>query len=627
MLAEGATLPAISNSVAALKGAAGNTATLSPLGVWSTGIGIAGSLAGLLLADDPIVAASLGIASYVIGMIPSATPDLDGPSFSGTVVDLQNKFANAVTGEDNAQIEQNLEVRENWGLLRLVGGLTAPSGAWHNIDFAGLEHAMEEGYAVYLYKKLLPTMVDRYVISKCIPGAEKDSPVDCNYTDSLGSLSASGNDGVSFTTLMAPPVGHGDTATDFPCYYNDDFGPETCHYDRPVSPDVANQLWGKPSDTCVYNGNPETLWRYDCSLGVSPAESTGLSDGEATGWHFTTCTGTPVVDPFTSGKYCSTSGTATSDGTVQLSLSAALPAGFEIQSATLPANHALYQPGEGDLLSPAPTDSDGQGLTSGAPGDLGAIHLTVTKADAADEGSGGDELLSSSSDGADASLTVHDDGTSVGTSQTTTMDLKLSGVKIAIPTACQQVPASVSLDSPQFTLETSIEVSDSDSTHTVTIPTIWKCVRDDSGNITELRTVKQPVPVQRPGLELAVQGPQTVRPGSVMEERISVQNARDRSRHRDVSSLWNVETDAALDPTDLPSGERVDSRHLIVRHVGELRARSRRTLRVPIRIPARLRTSGSRRVCVSVIATAESAKAQTATTCAILRLHHGRHGG
>ena len=87
-------------------------------------------------------------------------------------------------------------------------------------------------------------------------------------------------------------------------------------------------------------------------------------------------------------------------------------------------------------------------------------------------------------------------------------------------------------------------------------------------------------------------------------------DARDRSRHRDVSSLWNVETDAALDPTDLPSGERVDSRHLIVRHVGELRARSRGPCASRSGFP---RACGhrARAGCVCrVIATAESAKAR-----------------
>ena len=127
-------------------------------------------------------------------------------SFSGTVVDLQNKFANAVTGEDNAQIEQNLEVRENWGLLRLVGGLTAPSGPGTSISLTS-NMLMEEDTRSTCARSSCRTMVDRYVILEVIPGAERTVRRLRTTPTRSGSLSASGNDGVSFTTLMAPPVG------------------------------------------------------------------------------------------------------------------------------------------------------------------------------------------------------------------------------------------------------------------------------------------------------------------------------------------------------------------------------------------------------------------------------------
>jgi hypothetical protein len=617
-LAEGATLPAISNSFAALQGAAGNTTTLSPLGLMSTGLGIAGSLAGVLLAENPVAAAALGIASYIVGAIPSATPELDGPSFQGTLADLQAKFAGAVTDENNAEIEQSSEVRNNWGLLRLVGGLTAPNGAWHNIDFAGLQSATEEGYTLYVYQKLLPTMFDRYVIRLCAPTGMVDSPqgkLDFNCSSNFNGVPGEVTDPATqglfgFTMIGSPPSGRGDDASDVPCYFHDDGGPWICDYDNTPPADIADQVWGRPSDTCQYNGTALTLWRYDCSLGVSPANSTAVVAGEANGWNFTTCTGTPIIDPFGSFEQCSASGAATSDGSLQLSVSTTLLSGFHVESATLPADHVLYEPGHGDLLSRSHGDSGDGGLTSGGPGDLGAIQLTVTKG--GQLGGSGGELLSSSPKEPEASLTVDDDGLAVRQSQPTTLDLKLTGVNIAVPAACQQVPASVSLASPQFTLETSLELSDGDSTRTVTVPTQWECVRNDSGDITELRTVKPQTPAQRPGLAVSITGPQKVTPGSRATYTVRLQNTRRGPRDRTISSLWNVLTQAGLNPSGSSPPDLIRTR-LVVRRISELRRGDQKTLRIQIDIPAGASTVGG--VCVSVLATADSARPASAQAC------------
>ena len=146
-LAKEAELPAISSSVAALGQAAGNNIIqVSPQDLWSNGLGIASALAGIL---DPALGAALGIASSIAGIIPSATPDLNQPPFNSTLNGLQNDLANAVTQAAAAVDAQSYEVRQNYGMLRLVGQLTGPSGPWNEINTVGLQGSMNQGFALW----------------------------------------------------------------------------------------------------------------------------------------------------------------------------------------------------------------------------------------------------------------------------------------------------------------------------------------------------------------------------------------------------------------------------------------------------------------------------------------------
>jgi hypothetical protein len=116
-----------------LRPAAGNSTEISPQTIISTIFGIGETIAGGCGGRESHRRRGDGHrASYIIAMIPSAVPDLTGPSFSGTFSDLQNRLRRRSATPTTAQSEQSLEVRQNWGLLRLVGQLTGPTGAWHH---------------------------------------------------------------------------------------------------------------------------------------------------------------------------------------------------------------------------------------------------------------------------------------------------------------------------------------------------------------------------------------------------------------------------------------------------------------------------------------------------------------
>ena len=104
-LDKNAELPAIATSVGALGQAAGNNpTTLSPLTLFSTGLGIASSIAGVSAAP---VSAALGISSYLAGIIPSASPTIAGPSFNSTLNNLQDDLADAVSDASAALTTQS----------------------------------------------------------------------------------------------------------------------------------------------------------------------------------------------------------------------------------------------------------------------------------------------------------------------------------------------------------------------------------------------------------------------------------------------------------------------------------------------------------------------------------------
>jgi hypothetical protein len=597
-LTDQAELPAISDKVlAALQGAAGNTALVSPMSLYSAIVGIAGAVGGL---EYPNVGAALSVASYVFSTVPSASSDDTGSPTSETLAGLRDELARSITQGNAAEIEQSFEVRQNFGLLRLIGQLTSLSGAWHSVDTAGLESSMNEGYALYAYQKLLPTVYDRYVISNCDPkGRAGDSA--CTFTGFNGSIGGPTN----FTTLEPPPSTSYDPSQNRPCYY---LGSFICHYDDNPAPDIASQVWGPVSNDCNYIGKPLTIWTYGCNLGVDPSTSTALA-GNSNGWNFATCSGSSSVD----GTNCKPPATATvgADGNLDVTLSTRSSNGFEVKGATLVGKRLLFEPrGAGALLSRgAGSGVRAAAVTAKGGGGLGTIHLTTPKG--ATLGSSGGLLTGSGPGNAKAALVVKSHTGRSASPGTTTLRLKLSGVDVSLPDACQQVPASTSLASPRFVLDSGLVISDGHRARTLTVPVTYKCVRGRGGAVIGLRAATPRPPQQRPGLAVSISGPRKVRPGSAATYRVRLRNTRRRPKDRVISSLWNVA--AALRLTR-PAG--AGGRTLAVRRVKELRRGKSKTLRIRVDLPARLRHSVAGRVCVSVLAGAESARPAAGQTCA-----------
>ena len=608
-LAKEAELPAIGDSVAALGQAAGdNSSEVSPQAIWAAGLGIAGAAAGILA---PELGAALGIASYLAGIVPSATSDVNGPSFNATLNQLQDDLATAVSDAAKAVDTQSYEVRQNYGMLRLIAQLTGPSGPWHAVNAAGLRGSMEEGFALWAYKQLLPTVLERDVISNCDGNGSHDGSsndwVVCDVSSFNGSVGGPPN----FTYLNSPHTVGQAVTNSWPCW---GFFTFICHYEHPPTDtvngvpgsDIATKVWGPLSDTCNFNGDPQTEWTFDCDLGINPLLSTDAVGGPANGWNFTTCTGQPMLYfPGTSTGTVGSCSSSTSsqvstgsNGSVKLTARVGLPAGFKLRTATLSASRLLYEPrGRGILLT----------RSSGAS--LGTVRLTVAGGEL--RGGGGGTMLGSSRSEPPITLAVKRTP-----DRLPQLTLSLSRLSVAVPYACQQLPASVSLGTQPFTLETSLKLSNGRDTQTLSLPAQWTCVRNRGGTVTGLRTVAPPSPAQHPGLTLSVKGPRRVTPGSHATYTVRVRNTRRGPSNPYISSLWHILVHAGLSPVTVQKKPTRRAPQPVTLRLAQLRRGETKVLRIRIAIPGRVLLPASvHRICVAFGAIADSARPAGAQAC------------
>jgi hypothetical protein len=189
-----------------------------------------------------------------------------------------------------------------------------------------------------------------------------------------------------------------------------------------------------------------------------------------------------------------------------------------------------------------------------------------------------------------------------------------------VPAACQQLPASVSLATPQFVLYTTLALSNGHTTKTVLLPALWRCVRDRAGVISELRTVAPRRLPQRSGLAVSLAGPRTVTSGATTTYNARVRNTRRGPRNRTVSSLWHLVVQAFGSPTEQVNPN--SAKPILTREITELR-RGRATL---MRIPVSFIGSQGKQRCITVTVTADSARPATAQICPSVEDPPG-HGG
>jgi hypothetical protein len=298
--------------------------------------------------------------------------------------------------------------------------------------------------------------------------------------------------------------------------------------------------------------------------------------------------------------------TTGANGSVQLTAAVGLPSGFHLRSATLLANRLLYEPrGRGSLLA----RSSGQSL--------GTVRLTA--AGGTLRGNPGGALLGSARGEPPITLALH-------RSQhgQTGLTLSLSRLDVAVPYACEELPASVSLTTAPFTLEASLQLSDGHSTPTVSLPAEWTCVRNRGGAVTGLRTVAPPSLARHPGLALSVRGPRTVIPGSIATYTIRVRNTRRRPSNPYISSLWHILVHASLAPITNGKNVKISAPGPVLRRITRLRDGKTEVLRIPLRIPDGLLRASIDRVCVAAGAIADSARAAGAQACSAVVLGRSR---
>ena len=400
------------------------------------------------------------------------------------------------------------------------------------------------------------------------------------------------------------------------CTYNQ---PPTGEVNGQPGSDIATKVWGQLSDTCNFNGQPQTEWTFDCNLGINPALSTDPVGGPANGWNFTTCTASPLlldqpagIFPVTNYGTCSsaTSAHATigSDGSVELSAAVGLPTGFRLRSATLSGDRLLYEPrGRGELLKRSSGEALGT-IQLAASGKLG--------------GTSGGTLLGSAAGEPPITLKLHRTP-----DHKAHVTLTMSRIGVLAPDACNAWPASVSQTTTPFALDTSLQLSDGAGTYSVSLPAEWTCTRSPGGAVSGLRTVAPPAPAQHDGLELSVQAPRAVIPGSTATYTIRLHNTRRGPSNPYISSLWHILARATLSPLTKQESNAVRGPRPVTARVNELRHGQTKVLKVRMRVPSGLVRASIHHACVSVSAVADSTQPAAARACSVVRGFHGPQAG
>ncbi|MFZ0040885.1 MAG: hypothetical protein WAK93_06250, partial [Solirubrobacteraceae bacterium] len=567
-IVQGAELDATATSLG-LEGATGNETSVQPGELMATMLRLAGALAHEVPGAGP----SLEVAAELVGLMTSSSPTLTS-EFNATYADLKVKFATAVTEVDKGLAVQSQEMRQSYGLLRLVSQLTAGNGAWNNPDLNGLESVNAQGFALWVYKQLLPTMYNRYVVTNCrhrfngiddcVPIGQKVGVVDGDTAD--------------FTALASPG---------YRCYQQD---PDTfCDYKNLSFPtDLAGKLFGDLSSTCDYQGSANTIWTYGCNLGVNPKSSVGLADGTANGWDFANNFGNPCYLCASVSRPAGRIAIGRA-GQVRLTGNLTLPTGYGVKSASVDPARLLYQAGPLPRLVDA-----GPGVRA-----TGALKLTVH--------TGASPGKSASADGPSGQLSL-----GRGVAGQRRFSLSVTGVRVGVPAACRQLPTGDALATPAVALSTTFVVGDQNRRQEVSVPSMWRCVRDRAGVITGLAPAVTRRVAQRSGLALSLAGPRAVSPGATLTYAVRVRNRRRGPRNRLVSSLWHVLVQGTLTSSRSTgqSGSSAPRRSAAWKLV-ELRRGQSRTLRLHVQIPRTVRG----RVCLAAVARADSARAAGTRLC------------
>jgi hypothetical protein len=621
-IAEGAELPAIDTALG-MQAAADSPAEFSPQQLWSTIFGIAGAIAG---AAQPEVGAALAVTSFIVAAIPSASPTATGSAFNTTYGNLQTGFANMVTETTKALEVQSQEVRQDGGLLGLVGQLRSGDGPWatQNLDFIGMESAANLGFATWVYQNLVPTLYDRYEISRCITqNAGENITLYCNPPSGRAVIYQSA-DHESFTTIAAPYRGEDGGV---PCAYTSGFlsGTWNCNWTLPPD-DLQQRVWGPLDDpslggACDYQpGRSTTAWTFKCPAGVDVGSSIGQNS-----WGFNIRWGSPK--PFgPNGRGDEESATATAAtaqaqsqppvvlgrkrygrrpavrGHVLLRGETILPREMRLAGASVTVRRLLFETrGRGELTRPrggrAPRRLTLRRTSSGTytatTRRKPRVRVTLRRI-----GSGAPSRPLARRPG-------RPEGRTLLTLEAMTAARgrprarRFRPTAFRTPQACHALPARIAIKTPRLRLESRVSISDGHARRRVVLTHWMRCQRDARGNVHRLRYVRVRDHRFRPGLAVTLRGPRRVTPGSTASYIARVRNTRRRTRDPMVSSLWDV---------------NVRDRARTTR-IHRLRRGRSRTVTFTRRIPQAARGI----FCPVVVATAPGARSARARVCSRVR--------
>ncbi|MBV8941554.1 MAG: hypothetical protein JO240_07465, partial [Solirubrobacterales bacterium] len=253
-----------------------------------------------------------------------------------------------------AEVSQSQEVRSNLSLLSLVGQLRR-LGTWA-LDTTGLKSAGQQGFALWVYKTLLPTIWVRYKITRC------SSPNTFNICDppAAGPWLLGGEPNNGFESIGPSPQ------SDPPCNRTQSGKPPAswtkCNFDAPTAA-TANMVWGLVSPTCAYqSGNSNTAWTFgNCTLGVDPQASvsqTAKVQSAEEYWNFPTYTGSPCITQSCNGASATLTGLSgaayglgQSTASVRLTGSIRLTQPLSLSNAKVLLDRVFYDPaGGGELV-------------------------------------------------------------------------------------------------------------------------------------------------------------------------------------------------------------------------------------------------------------------------------------
>ena len=599
-IAQGAELPAIAGKLN-LSAATNTPTSFNMTGPFSAALGIAASVS----YANPELSATLWVASEIVSMLPSASPDLTS-NFDGTYNQLQNVFASGISQTQKALASQSFQVRSDLNLSELVAQLRH-TGTWA-MDDIGVESASNEGFAKWVYQTLMPTLYTRYIVTDC-------NSEGLNYCEAPTGAGVVGS-GQNFTVIGGNPYER--SGVHYGQYWPCD-GNNSCYYgENAVDSSIANEIWGPVGSNCDYQpGNPNSAWTFGCNLGVNPALSvapTLLSPKEV--WNFPTQIGNFAYPPGTvSGSANAVGSGRTSSlgrgASVSLRGTFTGVGGVDLSRATVVLDRVLFDPhGRRELVRSKVVGLGGsQGGISSSP--LGPVTLHPT-------GHGGFQMAESASVRRPATTADAPTAPSIKLElaqrrgHSLAFGLQVAGVVIPVPpAACAAAPIGLASTPEPFPLTLNLSLREPGSkVRVLSVSPLFSCRRDQTGALRALTVVQPRQTKLGRGLSVRISRPGRLTVGQRATLTVTVRN-RTRTTAYDVSIRAFV-----------PRGLRVlgHSRGAIVRigliilRLTKLRSGKAQTIRLALAptTPARecatvtaaaiLRKEATRGACIDVIA-------------------------